>query len=227
MPYRYAYITGCLVLFLIWLYIFQKRKDLRQEMIWASIWGLPFGFIDYFLVPTYWNPDSLFGLIKKYGVGIESFFFLFVMAGIASVLYEFVQKKRTVKLARIGDHHFWLLFFVSFAFITLSILFPSKAIYNLMFVGAIGAIVTAYFRRDLFREILASAFIFSFLYLGVFALANFTFKGMVENFYNLQNTWNILILGIPLEEIVVAFFAGAFWSSIFEYTKSYRIRKIA
>ena len=83
---KYAYITGCLIIFTFWLFIFLKRKDLRKEMLWASLLGMPFGFIDYFLVPKYWNPDSLFGIIKKYGVGIESFFFFFVMSGVASVI---------------------------------------------------------------------------------------------------------------------------------------------
>ena len=195
-------------------------------MLWASFWGMPFGFVDFFLVPTYWNPDSLFGFIKKYGVGIESFIFLFVMAGIASVIYEFLRKKKPVKLVCGGRSHFWLLFFIPLAYAAMSISFPSKAIYNLMIVGAAGAIVTAYLRRDLWKQIFASAFIFSFLYLGIFVLINLIFKGLVEHFYNLKNTWGILVLGIPLEEIGVAFFVGAFWSTIYECTKAYREKKI-
>ena len=226
MSYRYAYITGCLILFLFWLFIFLKRKDLRREMLWASFWGMPFGFIDFFLVPTYWNPDSLFDLIKKYGVGIESFIFLFAIAGIASVIYEFLRKKKPVKLAHGGRPHFWLLFFIPLAYVAMSISFPSKAIYNLMIVGATGVIVTTYLRRDLWKQIFASAFILSFLYFGIFVLVNLIFEGLVEHSYNLKNTWGILVLGIPLEEIGVVFFAGAFWSTIYEYTKAYREKKI-
>lgn len=226
MSYQYVYITGCLILFLFWLLIFLKRKDLRREMLWASSWGMPLGFIDFFLVPAYWNPESLFGFIKKYGVGIESFIFLFAMAGIASVIYEFFWKEKPVKLVHGGRSHFWLLFFAPISFIILSILFPSMAVYNLMIVGAVGIIVTAYLRRDLWKQIFASAFIFSFLYLGVLVSVNFIFNGFVEHFYNLKNTWGILVLGIPLEEIGVAFFAGAFWSTIFEFTKVYRERKL-
>lgn len=195
-------------------------------MLWASFWGMPFGFVDFFLIPTYWNPDSLFGFTQKYGVGIESFIFLFVMAGIASVIYEFLRKKKPVKLVYGGRSHFWLLVFIPLAYIAMSILFPSKAVYNLMIVGAVGAIVTAYLRRDLWKQIFASAFIFSFLYFGVFLLVSLIFKGSVEHFYNLKNTWGILVLGVPLEEIGVAFFVGAFWSTIYEYTKAYREKKI-
>jgi hypothetical protein len=195
-------------------------------MLWASFWGMPFGFIDFFLVPTYWDPDSLFGLIKKYGVGIESFTFLFVMAGIASVIYEFLRKEKPVRLVHGGRPHFGLLVFALLAYVALSISFPSKAIYNLMIVGAIGAIATIYLRKDLWRQIVGSAFIFSFLYFGVFVLVNFIFNGFVEHVYNLKNTWGVLVFGIPLEEIGVVFSVGAFWSTIYEYTKAYREKKI-
>ncbi len=226
MPYKYAYITGCLILLFFWLLIFLKRKDLRREMLWASFWGLPLSIVDFFLVPTYWNPESLFGLIKKYGIGIESFIFLFTITGIASVIYEFFWKEKPVKLIHSNRPHFWLLFFILFIFVSMSILFPSKTIYNLMIAGAIGAIITVYLRRDLWKQIFVSAFTLSFLYLVGLILINSMFKGLVENFYNLGNTWGILVLGIPLEEVGAAFFLGAFWSTIYEYTKAYREKKI-
>jgi len=226
MSYIYAYITLCLILLLFWLFIFLMRKDLRREMLWASFWGMPLGFVDFFLVPAYWHPDSLFDLIKNFGVGIESFIFTFVMAGLASVIYEFFYKEKPVKLVHGGGPHFWLLLVTTLAFVGLSMLFPTKAIYNLMLIGAAGAIVTIYLRRDLWKQIIASGFIFSFLYLGIFALVNFIFSGFIEHAYNLKNTWGILVLGIPLEEMAGAFFAGAFWSSLYEYTKAYREQKL-
>ncbi|MEY4731685.1 MAG: hypothetical protein RL681_631 [Candidatus Parcubacteria bacterium] len=227
MPYRYAYITGCSILLVFWLLVFLKRKNLRRELLWASLWGLPFGFIDYFLVPTYWNPDSLFGLIQRYGVGIESFVFLFAMTGIASVIYDFVEHKEPVKASHSRHSHYYLLFSVAFAYVAMSIMFPQRAIYNLMIAGAVGAAVVAYFRRDLWKHMCVSACMFSVLYFGVFVVVSAIFKGFVEHAYDLRHTWGILVLGVPLEEIGVAFFAGAFWSVIYEYTKAYRERNAA
>ena len=103
LPYQYVYITACAILAVFWSLIFLARKDLRREMLWASLWGTPFGLIDYFLVPRYWNPESIFGLIKKYGVGPESFIFFFLMAGIVSVIYEFIWRKKTAK-SRVKKH---------------------------------------------------------------------------------------------------------------------------
>ena len=226
MSYTYAYFTGCLFLFVFWLYIFLKRKDLRKEMLWASLWGMPFGIIDFFLIPAYWNPDTIFGLAKKYGVGIESFLFLFLMSGIVSVVYEFFWSRKLVKLTHTGRGHHWLIFCIPLAYAITLFLFPTKAIYSLIIVGGIGAAITAYLRRDLRRQILFSAIIFSLLYFGVFLLVNLTFPNFVENFYNMRNLCGIMIFGVPLEEILVAFFTGAFWSTIYEYTKSYREKNI-
>ena len=226
MSNQYAYITGCSILFIVWTYMFVKRKDLRSEMLWASLWGMPFGFIDFFLVPTYWNPDSLFGLIKRYGVGIESFLFLFLMSGISAAIYEFVWKKKLVRLPHAGRPHLWLLFFIPAAYVTMSIMFPTKSIYNLMVVTAVGASVVAFLRRDLRKHIFMSALIFSLLYLAVFVFINLIFPNLVYTFYNLKNLWGVMVLGVPVEEIVVAFCAGAFWSTIYEYTKAYRERRI-
>lgn len=219
---HYAYITGCAMLFSFWLLVFWARKDLRKEMVWASMWGMPFGLVELLLVPVYWNPDSLFGLIKKYGVGIESFIFLFTVAGLASVLYQFFQKKQRPKPMQ-GEHvHFWLLIFVVLAFVTLSVIFPVRVIYNLMIAGAAGAAIIAYLRRDLWKQICASAFIFSFFYFGIFVAVNSLFRGFIEQAYTLENTWGILIVGIPLEEIAVVFFVGAFWSVVYEYANNQR-----
>ena len=100
------------------------------------------------------------------------------------------------------------------------------AIYNLMIVGAVGAAITAYQRPDLKKQMLATSIIFTFLYLCIFVLMNQIFPNMVSHFYNLKHMWGILILGVPLEEVAVAFFAGAFWSTIYEYTKVYREKRV-
>lgn len=195
---------------------------MRTEMLWASLLGMPFGFIDFFLIPAYWHPDSLFGLMEKYGLGIESFIFAFFMIGIASVVYKFLFRKTPVKLHRNSHAHFLLLILASFSFVAAAILFPTQAVYYLMEIGAAGTAIVAYLRRDLIKEMFMSAFIFSFLYLAVFILINFIFKGFVEYSYNLANLWGIYIVGVPLEEVGVAFFIGAFWSVLYEYTKDYR-----
>lgn len=193
-------------------------------MIWASLAGLPFGFIDWFLVPVYWHPESLFDLIKKYGVGIESFVFFFAMAGIAAVAYEFTEKRKIKRIGRSKKLHLLPFFLALVSFLILTIASPEKAVYNLMASGAIGTFLIIFFRRDLLEQILGSAFIFSFFYFVALFLVGRIFNGVIESFYNLSSIWGIFIAGVPLEEILVAFFAGAFWSCAYEYAKSYQER---
>jgi hypothetical protein len=111
-------------------------------------------------------------------------------------------------------------------FSALTFLFPSKAIYNFMAAGVVSALAVIWLRRDLLKQAAASALIFSLFYFAGLFLVNQIFTGMVQNFYNLKNTWGILVLGIPLEEPLVAFFVGAFWSTSYEFIKSYNERRL-
>lgn len=208
----------------IWLVIFLIRKDLRQEMLFGSFLGLPFGFIEYFFVPSYWNPLSLFDFIRRFGFGIESFIFAFFTAGIAAVFYEFLGNKKTVKIKQ-GRKNNILLYAVFVAtFIILEFIFPSRAVYNLAAAFAIAACAVALQRRDLVPQMITSAFMFGALYLLMFALMEAIYPGVVSMFYNLHNLLGIFILGVPLEEIIIAFIGGACWSVLYEYVNGYRVR---
>ena len=226
LPYKYAYLSSCLILFVFWLLIFVIRKDLRREMLWASFVGAPFGILDYFLVPEYWNPESLFGLIKIYGVGIESFLLFFLMSGIVSVIYEFLARRRTKKMKSSRKFHLLPLLLGVICFFVLTLLFPSEAIYNFIVAGVVGGLAVVWLRPDLLKQAAFSALIFSLFYFAVFFLINQIFSGFVASFYNFENISGVLVLGVPLEEIAVAFFAGGFWSVSYEYVKSYREKRL-
>ncbi len=199
---------------------------MRREMLWASLLGLPFGLIDYFLVPEYWHPESLFGLMKQYGVGIESFLFFSLMAGVVSVIYEFLADRKTKRIKGRRELHLLPLLLGAICFFGLTLFFPAKAIYNFMAAGLVGVLAVIWLRRDLLKQAVASALIFVLFYFVVLFLTFQIFAGVVTNFYNLENMWGILILGIPLEELAVAFFAGAFWSVLYEYVRSYREERL-
>jgi len=147
------------------------------------------------------------------------------MAGLAAVVYEFLERVKIKKSGGRKKSRFLPFVLAVGSFSTLTIIFPSKAVYNFIAAGLIGALATIYLRKDLWKQVVASAFIFSFFYFIVFFSVNQIFNGWVNNFYNLKNTWGILILGVPLEEITASFFTGAFWSTLYECVKSYRERK--
>ncbi len=226
MPYKYAYITGCLILLLFWLFLFLKRKDLRREMIWASLLGLPFGAIEFFFVPYYWNPESLFDLMRKFGFGIEGFIYTFSIAGIAAVGYEFLENRKLKKIT--GDKKLHLIpFILSIAvFLILKIIFPMKPMLDLAAAFSAGAVLTVILRPDLLKQVFGGGIIFGVFYFLIFAFFNRIAGDVVGQFYTPQILGNFKVAGVPLEEIVGAFTGGAFWSTIYEYTKAYREKKI-
>lgn len=225
MDYKYAYLTGGLLLGVVWAVIFLFRKDLRREILLGSLMGLPFGLIEYFFVPYYWNPLSLFDFIRKFGFGIESFIFAFFTAGIASVFYEFLENRRTAKINRKSKNNALLLGLFLAIFILLNLFFPSRPVYDLTVAFAVVTIVIAFLRRDLIPQIVASAFVFAALYWLMYVLTEIIYPGFVLMFYNLQNLSGIFILGVPLEEIIIAFTGGACWSVLYEYSNGYKLKR--
>jgi len=220
--YAYAYLVGCGILAIFWTTIYLKRGDLRKEILWASFAGMPFGVLDYLLVPRCWHPDSLFNLINRFGMGIESFLFLFFMSGLCSVIYEFVFRKKIEKTNKHGSHVLALVAPLA-AFFAFAIFFPGEAIYVFIAAGIIGTFFIVLARRDLLLKAIFSGVLFAIFYGFVFFLVVRLFPELVQNFYNLENMAGIFIAGVPLEEILAGLFVGSFWSVSYEYVKSYRI----
>jgi membrane-associated HD superfamily phosphohydrolase len=209
-------------LLLFWLIIFFFRKDLRKEMLWASLVGLPFGLVDYFLIPIYWHPDIVFDLGIKHGFGLESFIFFALMAGISSVIYEFVEKKKLVKIKEDKRHHFLIFIFSIAFFIVLSAVFPQQIIYNSMISLSVGTAILIFFRKDLLKHIIMSGFIFTVFYFLIFVVIKEIFLNVVSSFYNLSNIWNISVAGVPIEELLISFTGGMFWSALYAYINAFR-----
>lgn len=222
MPSQYAYLGGGLILLIFWAIIFLARKDLRREIIWASLVGLPFGFIERLFVPYYWYPASLFNLMRQYGFGLEGFLYSFCVAGIAAVIYEFLEKRKTVKIKRDKKLHLGPFIVFVLVYVILEIFSPAKPMLDLTAAFVCGAVLTALLRPDLLKQILVSGLTFGVFYFIFFALVNAMFGNLVGQFYSPQVLGNFKLMGVPLEEIIGAFAGGAFWSTLYEYTKAYR-----
>ena len=164
MPYQYAYLAGSLLFFCFWYLIYRVRRDLRREMIWASLLGLPFGIIEYFFVPYYWNPESLFGLMRRFGFGFEGFLYSFSIAGIASVCYEFLENKKLKKIKGRKKTHLgpFILFVV--VFLVLKYFFPAKPMVDLVISFVAGISWTVISRPDLLKQVISGGVIFGLFY---------------------------------------------------------------
>jgi len=223
---QYAYFIGCLIFFIIWLLFFVLRKDLRKEIIFGSILALPFGLSEYLWVPEYWNPPSLFNLISKYGVGIESFLFCFICGGTAAVIYEIITRKKVVKIRLQRKYLFGPYISVIIIFLSLEFIFTEKTIYNAIISLLIGAAIIAIKRKDLIGQIIFGGIFFAIVYFLLFFIFSKLFPDYISTAYTIENIWGIMVLGVPLEEIIASFGVGALWSSFYEYIRGYRTKDL-
>lgn len=227
MDFYFTYFIGCVVLFSVWLGIFLFRKDLRKEMFFGSLLGLPFGFSEFLFVPEYWTPPSLFNLIERVGFGVESLLFGFLVGGIASVIYEFFQREKVVPLSNAElKKHFLAYALVVGTFLSLEFIFPTKSIYNLMLSFVLGTTYILVARGDLMRQIIFSGALLSVVYFLLFLLVNALFPDFVHTVYSLENFLGVMVLGVPIEEIMFAFSVGACWSTLYEFINGYRTKPI-
>lgn len=222
MFYQYGYFIGSLIVLSFWLALFMYRKDLRKEMLFASIITIPFGMTEFLFVPEYWNPPSLFNLIQKYGFGIESILFVFSVGGTAAVFYEVIAKQKIVKI--LFDHKIHLLPYVliTLLYFVLEFIFPDETIYNAIFSLLAGAALMGYLRKDLIKQIVFNGIYFAMIYFILFFVFLLIFPQYVTKIYNLENFIGIDILGVPIEEIMFALSVGACWSVFYEYIRGYR-----
>ena len=221
---QFAYFVGCLIFLSVWILFFALRKDLRKEIIFGSLLAMPFGLSESLWVSEYWDPPSLFNLISKYGVGIESFLFCFICGGVAAVIYEIIAKKRIVKIQGRRKLLFGPYIFIILFFLFLEFIFPEKTIYSAVISLLIGATIIAFRRKDLIIQIIFGGIFFTIVYFFLFYIFTKIYPDYIYSVYSLENMFGIMILGVPLEEILVSFGAGAIWSSFYEYIMGYRVK---
>jgi hypothetical protein len=226
MFYQYAYFIGSIILFVVWLCIYFYRKDLRKEIIFGSVIALPFGLTEIIVVPEYWSPASLFNLIERFELGVESFLFSFFVGGIAVVVFEVINKKRTTQKWFDRKIHFLPFIFFILTYLVMELFLPYLTIYNLTFSLLLGAVIIGFIRKDLIKQIIFSGIYFSVIYFFLFYIFTKLFNGYVESVYNLDNFLGIFLFGVPAEEILFAFAFGACWSVLYEYMKGYKTKPI-
>lgn len=219
-----------LMVLLAWLIVFIFKKNLRKEMLWASIITAPIGLTELIFAPKYWLPDSLFNLTLKIGFDIEGLIFSFAIGGIGSVIYGAFFKIKYEKMSRHEMHNkrhkFHLLALVSPAvvFFPLYFLTSLNPIYTASITMFIGAISALYCRPDLKKNMFFSGLMFLVLYFVIFSLFMLFYPGIVFEYWNLSAISGILILGIPIEELMFAFTFGMLWSSYYEHIKWYKLK---
>ena len=222
----YEYLIGSLFLFFVWILIYTKRKALRKQILWTSIFVGLFGFTEPLYVPEYWRPPTLFDLANKIGFDIESLIFTFAIGGLITSIYYLVSKSKTEKIetkkgVRIDALLFSVLLFASFLIFT-----DINPGYTSVFSMSLGGVFILLKRPDLTKKIIFSAVFFTLIYFISFKVFIFIFPSYVENFYSLSNLSGNFFLGVPIEEFLFAFSVSFLWSGMYEYVNWYKIKEL-
>ncbi|MFC1846492.1 lycopene cyclase domain-containing protein [Chloroflexota bacterium] len=206
--FMYAYTVATLALVIIWGLVFFRSPQSRRAVLWTSLLLAPAGVIsERWLIPDYWNPNYIVEIVVgKLHFGLEDFLFTFACAGIATSMFESsVQRHGFPQLPRVSKKRriliwpffgFWLIWFL------VSVLDMKSMDAVLLGVILIASLMLGS-RPELLRPVLPLVLVSGFLF-WLFDLCFFVllYPGAIEGMWNLQNTWGIKLVGIPLEEIV-------------------------
>jgi len=205
-----------------WIFVFYKRKDLRKEMLLMSLLAAPLALFDLIYVPTYWKPVTLFNI----PIGIEGFIFSFEAGGLATVLFEYIEKQAPV---RIKSYHnslsiLALLSILPVAFI-FNYLFPINITVGVHFGLLVGIIVMLLLRKDLLKSAFIASISFGLIYFLSLLIWGNIFPDTV-NWFTFENLPKIFILNVPLYEITFGFLFGAYWGNLYELLFGYKFKDL-
>lgn len=215
----YFYATWSLSFIIIWvvLYIFFPKH--RRSMFWTSWNFAPAGPVsEYWLYSDYWHPQYLIDIrILNWHFGIEDYLFTFAAAGISSAIFEiFASVENFPVIPKVNRRtYFKMKFwgFIGFVIMILMTMTGLNAFNATTFTVVLVTTLIQFKYLKIFRLSIISAIIFTILYSLYFIFFLLPlYPGLIEKFWNLENTLGIFWMGIPIEEFIWAFssclFAG-------------------
>ena len=216
--YQYAYLLGVLVLGVIWLTIFLKRKDLRHEQLFMSFLTAPLAPITQILwfYHDYWRPEYFYKFyINNIPIGIEEVLFGFFVGGIGSVLYEFIRDrkhrlgKKKHLIAIIGAS-VAVIIFLGLKYSGLNTIWSSTG--GLILSAVILVILNRKLEFDFIWSGMAMLFIAIVSYAGLMAL----YPDLIARSWVSDGLSGNQLLNIPIEELAWFLAWGAFSGIIYE-----------
>ena len=183
-----------------------------------SLLFAPLGPIsEIFYLRDYWHPAYV---INIFGFGIEDLLFAFFIGGISSVIYEEVftkksqktNKENLVSIAIIGLIGLILL-------ILLNIYLKINSIYSSSIVFIFLGLIVLKRRRDLLKNAFWSGILTALLMLIFYLVYLKIFPNIIQDWWKLENISQILVIGVPIEEIIWGFTWGFLAGPLYEFWK--------
>jgi hypothetical protein len=226
--YRFAYLVGDGILAVVWLLFFFLRKDLRRQQLFVSLILAPIApLTDYlWFYKDYWRPQYLISFkVGQIPLGLESSLFIFLLGGIATVLYEIVFKKR---------HAFGkprnLMTIIVILPVIITTTFLMKLGLNSIWASSLGmlsiSIIMIIIDHDLIKDAVWSSLLMLGLSVVFYLVWLNIYPEVIQRFWITNALTGIKIWKIPIEEIVWFTCTGAgfgilyeFWLNVNKYPK--------
>jgi hypothetical protein len=212
---------------IIWLFLFVWRKDVRKTMLFISIpLGFMGPFLEYLYVNDWWSPLTITGTL----LGIEDFFFGFLIGGISAVIYEELFKKRirerkfSKKIRDVNRIFFWItaaMGIIAFYFCYFIIGLNTFVITTSLLIILIAIMYVK--RRDLIIDSLVSGFLLVVISSIVYIAVEIITPGWVYEFWHFKFFPKVLFLGLPIDDIIFYFLFGAAVAPLYEYWQEGRL----
>lgn len=183
----------------------------------SVIFGIGGLATEYIYTSDWWRPLT----ITHTRVGIEDFLFGFWIAGIASVIYEELFKKRMyVKKSKKSISSFVALFsllaIMAMLFYGSFYLLKLSSFYATVVTFVPSVIFLWIKRKDLIVDSVMSGFLTAFVGLLWYWIAEYFTPGWIQHYWLFQNISGILVLKAPLEDFIWIFLFGTFIGPLYE-----------
>ena len=197
-----------------------NKKGIRKMLFVGIIFGCSATIIAHlYAVKDYWHPIYL-----MWPFNIEDFLYGFFYGGIIASFYEVVfhrQRKNAGKFNTI-----WFLIFCVFSiasFLIITTIFKINSIVAHILPPILVSMVVCMKRPDLIKPSLFTAIMTLILTAGVFVVLQLIYPGFFGQYWYLGNLSGVRIGGIPIEELLFAFFLGFGGSHFYEFLFGYRL----
>lgn len=218
---KYSYLIFASAFILPWFFIFVRRKDLRQEMLLASIIGVliapPFQYFWYTV--DWWQPITITGT----RVGIEDLILGFTNVGIAAAFYEMTFHKSVKRIDRSVISGKFLFRLIKMLIISIGVMIIATnflgihSFYGNIIGLATGSIYMLVKRRDLLHESVWTAILMTALTFPAYWLALVTNPSWVEQAWLPHIFTEVKLIYVPIGDIIWYAASGFFTGGLFEY----------